>query len=189
MAIFNYADYKQLIKNVKIANQRIQRIQKKYGENSWAINQLYDKIDNNKISAVSTLTGGIKINKNMSDIELKAIAKATDDFLHSKTSKIRGIKQTIRTTKKSLQATFGDQTKNITDNEIDVLYSFVEINDYRGLVEQIGASDMWRTLVRAKEQNWTFDKFTEVFKNRADINDKDVRQLLREMYVKYIRVD
>ena len=186
MAIFKLGDFNKLAKDVKVANQRIQKLQARYGEDSWAINQLYNKINTNKINAISRKTGGIRINKNMSDIELKAIQKATEEFLASeKTSTLRGIKKTIKNTKESLQATFGDEAHNITDKEVNFLYDLVEDKDKRELTDQIGASETWAKLIQAKEQNLKLTEFKDLFKDDIDINDKDVKEYLREIYYKY----
>ena len=122
MATFSLSDYNKLVRDVRIANQRIQRIQNRYGESSWAINELYNKIDNNLVNGVSQLTGNIKVSKSMSEIQLRAIEKATNTFLKSETSKLRGIKKTIKNTKESLQRTFGDEANRISDREINTLY-------------------------------------------------------------------
>lgn len=186
MAIFKLEDYNKLTKEVKVANQRIQKLQDRYGENSWAINQLYNKINTDKLNAISSKTGGIKISKNMSDIELKAIQKATEEFLENKkTSTLRGVKSTIRNTKESLKATFGDQAHNMTDKEINYLYNLVEDKNMRDITEQIGASEVWARLIQAKEQNLKSSEFKDLFKEDIDINDKDVKEYLREIYYKY----
>ncbi len=188
MSIFSLNDYNKLKYKVRIANQRIQRIQNRYGENSWAINQLYDKINNNLVNAISMLTGNIQINKKMSEIQLKAIEKATETFLKSDTSKLVGIRRAIKQTKESLQATFGDEVNRISDKEINVLYDLVEDKNKRVITEQIGASTVWAKTIQAKEQNLTFNEYANLFKDDIDIKDKDVREFLKDTYKKYKKI-
>lgn len=185
MKTFTYADYKNLLKKVKIANSRIQRIEKRYGESSWAVNELYSKIDNSMIKGISPLSGNIKINKNMSDLELKAILKATESFLSSKTSTLRGIRKTTEEVKNSLQATFGDESHKITDEEISTLYNLVEDKNKREITEQIGASEVWAKTIQAKEQNLTYNEYEKLFMNDIDIKDKEIKDYLRDIYNKY----
>lgn len=185
MATFKLEDYNKLIKDVKIANQRIQRIQKRYGESSWAINELYNKIDNELVKGISSLSGNIKISRNMSEIQLRAIQKATETFLKSNTSKLRGISATIKNTKDSLQRTFGDEANRISDKEINVLYDLVEDKNKRAITEQIGASTVWAKTIQAKEQNLTFNEYESLFKDDIDIKDKDIREFLKDTYKKY----
>ena len=186
MTSFKYGDYKKLVKDVRIANKRIQRIQARYGENSWAINELYDKIDSASLKAVSGLTGNIRIDKGMSDVQLKAIAKATEKFLSSKTSKLSGIKSTIKETKKSLQATFGDRANQVSDADVDKLYSLVSDKRYRDTTEKISASTVWANLIKAKEKNLSENEFVELFENKANIKDIDIQTYLDEVYNKYM---
>ena len=90
----SYGDYKELVKRVRIANQRIRRITERYGENAWAVRNLTDKLDNKLINAISPYSGEIKIRKNMNQAQLNAIRKATNDFLDkSKTSTLVGIRR------------------------------------------------------------------------------------------------
>lgn len=185
MATFSLSDYNKLVRDVRIANQRIQRIQNRYGESSWAINELYNKIDNNLVNGVSQLTGNIKVSKSMSEIQLRAIEKATNTFLKSETSKLRGIKKTIKNTKESLQRTFGDEANRISDREINTLYDLVEDKNKRTITEQIGASTVWAKTIQAKEQNLTFNEYTNLFKDGTDIKDPEIREFLKDTYSKY----
>lgn len=189
MKAISLKEYNELLKNVRIANQRITRIQNRYGENSWAINYLYDKLDNEKVNAISGVSGMIRINKNMSDVQLLAVKKATDNFINKyATSKLVGIRRAIKQTKESLQATFGDESNKISDKEINILYDLVEDKNKRTITEQIGASIVWARTIQAKEQNLSFNEYTNLFSDDIDIKDKDVREFLKDTYNKYIKV-
>lgn len=187
MAIFKLGDYEKLIKDVRKANQRIQKIQGRYGESSWAVNQLYEKIDNNNINGISILTGNIKINRNMSDIQLKAIQKATNIFLNSQTSTLRGIKKAINNMQDALKKNYSDINKPLSDKDAEKLYNILENRDVRNTVEQIGASETWTRAIRAKDQDLDKDKFIDLFKNsKVDINDLDVKADLERIYQIYM---
>lgn len=188
MSSFTLKDYNNLVKDVKKANQRIQKLQGRYGESSWAINQLYDKIDNKNINGVSVLTGNIKINKNMSEIQLKAIEKATTKFLDSQTSTLRGVKKAISNMQDAIKTNYSDINKPLSDKDAEKLYSFLENKDTRGTVEKIGASDTWTRAIQAKEENLSKEDFIDLFKNtKANINDMDVREDLETIYNKYMQ--
>ena len=187
--IFDYNDYNYLSKRVKLANQRIQKIQSRYGEGAWGIANLYEKIDNNTVRGISPLTGGIKISRNMSDAQLRAIQTATEAFLASdKTTKLRNIKKVISETKNTLQATLGDEAHKITDAEIDKLYNIVENRDTRVMAEKIGASNLWTSLVEVKEENKSKGDFYNIIakNSQVDITDDDILDFLNEMYDKYV---
>lgn len=192
MAIFNVEEYGKLIKDVRKANQRIQRIQSRYGESSWAINQLYERIDNDNIKGISVLTGNIRVDKNMSDIQLKAIQKATKTFLESQTSTLRGVNKAINNMQDALKKHYSDfdpeKPKILTDEDAEKLYSIVENKDIRNTVEQIGASETWTRAIRAKEKNLSKNEFIDLFKNvKVNTNDKDIRADLERIYDLYMK--
>ena len=187
MAIFSSGDYEKLLKDVRKANQRIQKIQGRYGESSWAVNQLYEKIDNNNINGISTLTGNIRISRNMSDIQLKAIQKATNIFLNSQTSTLRGVRKAINNMQEALKKNYSDIDRPLSNKDAEKLYNIVENKDIRSTVEQIGASETWTRTLRAKEQNLSKDKFIDLFRNtKIDINDVDIQADLERIYNMYM---
>ena len=187
MAKLTLGEYKQLKRDIKVANQRIQKIQSRYGEGSWAVNRLYSKIDNNLVNGVSPLTGNIRLRSDMTEIQLKAIQKATTSFLESQTSTLRGVKKAVKNMKDSIKAQYSDMGRDLTDEEAQKLYSFLENKDTRNLVEQIGASETWARTIQAKEQNLNINEFVKLFENRININDLDVRSDLETLYMKYMQ--
>ena len=189
MTSFRLKDYNQLARDVKRANQRIQKLQSRYGESSWAINQLYEKIDNKNVNGISDLTGNIRISKNMTEIQLKAIQKATNKFLESQTSTLRGVKKAINNMQDAIKANYSSVNKPLSDKDAEKLYSLLEDRETRGTVEKIGASDTWTRAVRAKENNLSKNEFIDLFKNakNVDINDVDMRRDIETIYYKYMQ--
>lgn len=189
MAIFDRTkEYDKLRRSVTRANKAIERIERTYGEDSWGVTRLYNKLDNEQFRGI-TKTGKIRLNKNMSDIQLRAIQKATNSFLtNKKTSTLTGIKGTIKEVKNSLKGTLGDVEHPITNREINKLYDLVEDKDKRIITEQIGASNTWATLVEAKERKLDKNKFIELIDKRtqADIRDIDTLNFLEDIYNNYV---
>lgn len=189
MAIFDKTkDFEKLKRDVANANKRIRNIESRYGEDSWAINQLYNKLKDNQLVNGINKQGLIRVNKTMSNIQLKAIEKATNEFLTSKTSKLTGIKSTIKDVKNSLRATYGDMGNRLTNKEINTLYDLVEDKNKRVITEQIGASEVWATLVQAKEQGLSKNQFEDLINKRSDVdlNDLDAKQFLEDIYNNYV---
>lgn len=199
--LFTLKDYEQLKKDVHTANQRIQRLTEKYGERSWAVIPLYNKLEDKKVLAL-TRYGNIRINKKMSDVKLKYIQQAVEDFKNAKTSKVRGAENAIATTKHAIKEHFtrikkdrktGEDIKiEITDEQAGKLYSIVEDKDLRNMSEQFDPSETWARLVRAKEKNLSYDDFANLFDEDAKkiakngINDLDVKEYLSEIYKMYM---
>ena len=78
--------YNDLKKLAKRANQRLVRLERLTGEKgTFASKQLYDYLDSSELQALSK-TGRIRVSKNFSFTQLKAIIKATNQFLESPTS-------------------------------------------------------------------------------------------------------
>lgn len=189
MAIFDKSkDFTKLKHDVAVANKRIRNIEKQYGEESWAISQLYTKLRDNALVNGINKQGLVRVNKSMSDIQLRAIQKATNEFLESKTSKLGGIKSTIKDVKQSLKATYGDMGNRLTTKEVNTLYDLVEDKNKRIMTEQIGASDLWATMVQAKEQGLSMNQFEDLINRRsqADLNDLDAREFLEDIYNNYV---
>ena len=190
MAVFDKSkDFEKLKKDVVKANKRIRNIESQYGEDSWAISQLYNKIKDTSLVNGINKSGLIRINKNMSNVQLRAIEKATNEFLESKTSKLGGIKSTIKDVKSSLKATYGDLGNKLSNKEVNMLYDLVEDKNKRVLTEQIGASEVWASLIQAKEQGLSKNDFVDLIDRRSsvDLNDLDARNFLKDIYNRYVK--
>lgn len=188
MAIYNRNEFEKLKRKVSRANKAIERIEKQYGEDSWGVNRLYNKLDNELVKGI-TKTGKIRLNKNMTDIQLRAIEKATENFLgNKKTSTLTGIKGTIKEVKSTLKATYGDMGNKLTNKEVNKLYDLVADKDKRIITEQLGASDVWATMVEAKELGMNKNEFVDLMSRRtqADINDVDTLEFLDDIYNSYM---
>ena len=182
------AQYNKIRKDVSIANQRIRRIQAKYGDNAWAVANLTAKLDNKVIQAISPYSGEIRINKKMSDAQLNAIRSATDEFLKNKTSKLSGIKQAKENMISSLKSSLSTEDIELTDKEAQALYRLVEDKNLRTTTEYIGASKLWDLIIDAKAKRATEDEW---YKMLIDYNafgkDLDMKDDLKRIYELYIK--
>ncbi len=184
---FNLQDYRTLQKEIHKANQRITRIESRYGENAWAIGDLYGKL--NMARKAVTPFGQIRITKDMSQAQLNLVRRSVKEFLKSKTSTLTGIRQAranmISGLKKSLSST---QDVELSDREIQALYKLVEDKDTRGTVEKIGASDTWKLLIDAREKKMNQTDFLAKVKEYYNYtNDQDVKDDLKDFYKKYVK--
>ena len=188
--IFDMKNYDSLRRKVNQANKAIARIERVYGEDSWGVNRLYNKLDNEVYKGI-TKGGRIRLNKSMSDVQLHAIEKMTNNFLdHKATSTLKGIKNTIKEVKSKLAATLGDVDVPISNREINILYDLVEDKDKRDTTEKIGASTIWTTITEAKD---TFKSGVEtpndyidlvMKRTTAKLSEED-KDFLEEIYLKY----
>ena len=184
---FNLSDYRQLQKEIHKANQRITRIESRYGEGAWAIRDLYGKL--NMAPKAITPFGQIRITKDMTQAQLNLVRRSIKEFNKSKTSTLTGIRQAkanmISGLKKSLSST---QDVDLSDREIQALYKLVEDKDTRNTVEKIGASDIWKLLIDAREKKQTQTDFIAKVKQYYNYtNDQDVKDDLKDFYKKYVK--
>lgn len=186
--LISYGDYKELVKRVKIANQRIRRIQERYGDNAWAVRNLTDKLDNKLINAISPYSGEIRIRKNMNQAQLNAIRKATNDFLDkSKTSTLVGIRRAKENVLQGLRASLSDDTIQLSDQEMQSLFRIVEDDDIKTTVDFIGASTLWRLMINAKEKNMNENDWFNLLKDyNINGNDLDIKNDLSRIFNDYI---
>ena len=78
--------FNDLKKLAKRANQRLVRLERLTGEKgTFASKQLYDYLDSSELQALSK-AGRIRVSKDFSFTQLKAIIKATEQFLENPTS-------------------------------------------------------------------------------------------------------
>lgn len=182
------ADYKQLQKEVSKANQRIARIQSKYGDSAWATNNLYAKLDNKLINAINPYSGSIKLRKNMNQAQLNAVRRATKEFLSSKTSTLRGISQVKKDVRDSLRASLSDDNIQLTDKEVQALYRLVEDKDLQTTVDYVGASTLWRLIIDAKQKNMNERDWNKVLRDyNISGNDLDLKKDLSRIFNDYVK--
>ena len=84
--------FSELKKLSKRANQRIVRLEREFGKDTWATKYLKEKLATEPLQAW-TISGRVKVNKSMTVTQMKATIKATKEFLNSSISTKRGIKK------------------------------------------------------------------------------------------------
>ena len=181
--------YEELKKLAKRANQRIVRLEREFGKDKWAVKNLRDRLDTQKLNAW-TKTGRIKYNKSMTITELRAVIKATKQFLNSQTSTKRGIKQVRKKQIESLRISLSTDEKEFTFEEAETFYRLFEDTDYTFFIRKydIPASAFNDIIQEAKEYNNTFDDFLENLEIYITIgNDKELLTRAQAIYEKYVK--
>ena len=181
--------YEELKKLAKRANQRIVRLEREFGKDKWSVKNLRDRLDTQKLNAW-TKTGRIKYNKSMSITELRAVTKATKQFLNSQTSTKRGIKQVRKKQIESLRISLSTDEKEFTFEEAETFYRLFEDTDYTFFIRKydIPASAFNDLIQEAKEYNNTFDNFLENLEIYITIgNDKELLTRAQAIYEKYVK--
>lgn len=182
-----YGEYKDIVSDVRKANQRIRRIQSRYGDNAWAVRNLTDKLDNKLIKAINPYSGEIRIRKNMNQAQLNAVRRATREFLDAKTSTLVGIRHAKENVLSGLRASLSDDKVTLDDKEMQALFRIVEDEDIKTTVEFVGASTLWRLMIDAKEKNMNENDWFNLLKDyNINGNDLDIKDDLSRIFNNYV---
>lgn len=178
--------FNELVRKTGQANKRLRAIRNEFGNIGWAGENLKQKTE---MSLVSSWTSrGIKVKRSMTPQQMKATLKAIENFLNSKTSSVKGIRQTIKRQQLGLQQTLSNFDIGITTKESQTLYKFFEDKDFNYVTRFISPSDLFVLVQDAKEQNDNLNSWIDRVENYIVLGeDEEVRNALESMYNKYVR--
>ena len=179
--------YEELKKLAKRANQRIVRLEREFGKDKWSVKNLRDRLDTQKLNAW-TKTGRIKYNKSMTITELRAVIKATNQFLNSQTSTKRGIKQVRKKQIEGIKRSMSIDDEEFTYEEAESLYRLFEDTDFTYFVPKyFTASEFWSLIQEAKEQNVDENGFIELIEMYLTVGtDAEMLMRVKAIYDKYL---
>lgn len=188
--------YRETLETVSKVNRRLKGLKNAGYSGSWASKKLENRLDTKNLKAWSK-AGKVKINKSLTNTQLLAIQKASNQFLASETSKARGIEKTREKTIESLKATLAkDETLDNLDAE--TAYDMLSDDDfnYFNTEEKVGASTLWALLEDSVEyidgkgeSAITRDRnsFVNKVMNMYDSsNDVQARERLMRLYNNYV---
>ena len=204
--------YKQVQKQVRETNRRLEKLSRGYDVNravrnpktgrferkssevkrisydtgTWASKKLINRLETSTLDAWSKVK--VKIRENMTITQLRAVQKATSQFMASKTSTLKGIQSVKESTKASLKSTLSDEDiGEITESEVETMYNMLSDNDFKFLSDKLGASTAWSLIEDAKESSDTEQGWINRLNRYAfEINDVDMRNKALAIYNKYI---
>lgn len=179
--------YTELKKLSKRANQRIVRLEREFGTENLAIRNLRDKLAIEPLQAW-TSSGRVKVNKSMTEIQMKATIKATNQFLNSKLSTRTGIKKAKKKAIETLRVRFSTDVKELTAQEAEVLYNIFTDKDVNQITNFVQGSDAQAVTDNAREQNQSFNDFVAVMNSVKKYNGHrgNYDDILRKLYMKYV---
>lgn len=179
-----FIELKQLSKR---ANQRIVRLEREFGKDTWGTKYLKEKLEAEPLQAW-TKKGRVKANKSMSSTQMKATIKATKEFLNntSITTK-RGIKKAKQKAIKTLKIRFSTEVSDISYKEAEVLTRFFDDKEVNGITNFIQGSDVLAIIEEAREQNEDYSTFASQMETIVRWNKgTSFESLLRKIYTKYV---
>ena len=179
--------YVELKKLSKRANQRIVRLEREFGKDTWATKYLKEKLSTEPLGAW-TLKGRVKVNKSMSVTQMKATIKFTNEFLKSNISTKRGIKKAKQKAIKTLKTRFSTNVKDLSFQEAEALTHFFEDNEVNGITNYIKGSDVLAIIEESREKNFDFETFYNTMNNYIIYNKGkgNYENIIRKIYAKYV---
>lgn len=178
--------YNELKKLSKTANQRILRIERNFGSDSWGIKKLRGKLESEPVRAW-TISGRIKVSKQMSVEQLKSTIKATKSFLKAKsTSTTSGIKKTITTQKAELMRRADEgAVKKLTSEDYDLLYTLYDDTDFQAINKYLPSGTLMDILIESKKLNRSYGEFVEQLEiYMYTTPDSDIKGNIKRLYDK-----
>lgn len=178
--------FSELKKLSKRANQRIVRLEREFGKDTWATKYLKEKLATEPLQAWS-ISGRVKANKSMTVTQMKATIKATKEFLNSSISTKRGVKKAKQKAIKTLKKRFSTDVSDISYEEAEALTNFFEDKDVNKSTNFIPGSNILGIIESYREMTKpTFPDFVNSMKAMQQYNKgKEIKQL-RNIYIKYI---
>ena len=128
--------FNELKKLSKRANQRIVRLERAFGKDTWATKYLKEKLESEPVQAWTT-KGRVRVNKSMTLIQMHATIKATKEFLNSSISTKRGIKKAKQKAIKTLKTRFSTDVSDISYEEAEALVNFFDDKEVNGITNFI----------------------------------------------------
>ena len=128
--------FNELKKLSKRANQRIVRLEREFGKDTWATKYLKEKLATEPLQAW-TISGRVRVNKSMTDIRMRATIKATKEFLNSSISTKRGIKKAKQKAIKTLKTRFSTDISDISYAEAEALTNFFDDREVNSVTKFI----------------------------------------------------
>lgn len=160
----------------------------KYGSDSWASKKLNEKLST--VKGITTSKGKIKISGNISIADLKAINKATTNFLRSKTSTVKGIQETESNIKSNIANLVEDAVPDLTTGEVNTLYDFFKDKDFNYITQYIDPSELFIILSETSSEDGTSDDFLRKIENYiysdSLYQDDDLVEALESIYNKFV---
>jgi len=185
----------ELISNIKDdirrANFKLSMLERYYGKDSWASTNLKKTLNRKMIQGLS-VDGKIRADESMSLSQLRAVEKATQNFLQAKSSTYKGIKKIKTSVIATFRTKYGDVDNNklqkLSLEDAQLLYSILEDEETAKIVENLGSSRMLTLVSSNIKSGASKEDYYKSLSNIIDVStldaDDDTRKALEEIYKK-----
>ena len=184
--------YRQTKMKVNLVNKRITKLKQSGMNKTWASGRLYDRLDVGKLGKTKIVgrRGYLNISKDLNATQLNAIARASDLFLQSKTSTIKGINETRNSVIESLRVSLGEDTEMLSYDDAEFLYDLFNTTQFDDLAKYSNASTLWvqvEDYLQGKTDEDTLLDRLMTYGNLDYIKDLDIRDKTRDLIKKLLK--
>lgn len=161
--------FSEMKKLSKQANQRILRLERETGlQEGFATKQLADYLSTENLKAW-TKKGRVAVKSDLSATQMKAIIKATKNFLKQETSRVSG----VRNYQKQVSSQAG---KKISYKHASALYHAQR--NYTWIYQYLTPSEFWDLARECVRENWSEERFIDNI--MVYITDRTLDETLRK---------
>lgn len=175
---------KETRKLVNKANARLKSLGRRFKSGTWASKKLANRLSQNKVDMWKN--GKIKLPKNPTKTQLRAVNKASSQFLASKTSTKKGIQDVRRKQIESIRLRRSVEDEEFTEEDAEDFYDMFGDNDFQYFAEKIGSSKLQEIIYDAIRNDDSEDDFLSSLDLYITLNDLDIREKAIRLYNKYV---
>lgn len=175
--------------NLEKANKRIKGLQKHGDLGTYASKDLMRLVSQNKhVKFNKQKKLVITKPKGMSFSETRLVNKRLREFNTAKTGTHQGIEEVKASTKQKMKETLSGLTdEQISDSDVEFLYSLFNDKNVSNIFEYITPSEMLIILKDVEKRGGTFDDFWEELQNYIDTtNQSDLKEQALAIYNNYM---
>lgn len=181
--------YRELVRKTGQANKRIRQIRQEFGLLGWSGNKLKEKTEFQLINAWKG-SKGIRVSRNMSEIQMKATLHELNKFLKSKSSTVKGIKSIMKKQQDSMRKTFKQYDIDLTPEESETLYQMFDDPDFSWIYQYLDPSELEVCVVDAKEHGDSLEQFINRLITHgvpaSEFNDLDKYESIIRLYSRWV---
>ena len=173
------------------ANKKLVNLERANLSGKYASRELIRSLQGNKAVKVGSrkARNRIKVIRSLNIREKKFVNKKLREFVQSDTSTPTGIKRKRAETRDNvLQGLSKLVDRELTKEDLDDFYDLIENEDFQGLADKIGDSEMYVLVDEAKQKNISNpNDFVKLLNKHMTSNTKEVRDKATRLFNKYVK--
>lgn len=173
------------------ANKKLVNLERANLSGKYASRELIRSLQGHKAVKVGSrkARNRIKVIRSLNIREKKFVNKKLREFVQSDTSTTTGIKRKRAETRDNvLQGLSKLVDRELTKEDLDDFYDLIENEDFQGLADKIGDSEMYVLVDEAKQRNIDNpNDFVKLLNKHMTSNTKEVRDKATRLFNKYVK--